>query len=58
MFEILKEFAVKALGRVLPFLVGWYYKPDKLAKKIKIRSAEPETVLFLIVANYRTSGLG
>ena len=37
MFEILKEFAVKALGRVLPFLVGWYYKPDKLAKKIKIQ---------------------
>ena len=37
MFEILKEFAVKALGRVLPFLVSWYYKPDKLAKKIKIQ---------------------
>jgi len=37
MFEILKEFAVKALGRVLPFIIRWYYKPEKLAKKIKIQ---------------------
>jgi len=37
MFELLKEFAIKSLGQLLPFLVRWYYKPEKLAGKIKIQ---------------------
>lgn len=37
MVELLQEFIIKVLGRVLPILVRWYYKPEKLAKKIKIQ---------------------
>jgi hypothetical protein len=37
MFELLKDFLIKVLGLVLPFVVSWFYKPAKLDKGIKIR---------------------
>ena len=37
MFELLKDFSLKALGLVMPFVVRWLYKPAKLANGIKVR---------------------
>jgi hypothetical protein len=37
MFELLKDFALKALGFIMPFVVRWFYKPAKLDNGIKVR---------------------
>lgn len=37
MFELLKDFSLKALGFLMPFVVRWFYKPAKLASGIKVR---------------------
>lgn len=37
MFELLKDFSLKALGFVMPFVVRWFYGPEKLANGIKVR---------------------
>lgn len=37
MFELLKDFLLKALGLVLPFVVRWFYKREKFIKGIRIR---------------------
>jgi len=37
MFELFKDFLLKVLGFVMPFVVRWFYKPAKLANGIKVR---------------------
>lgn len=37
MFELLKDFSLKVLGFVMPFVVRWFYKANKLANGIKVR---------------------
>lgn len=37
MHNLLTDFVVKVLGKLLPFAIRWYYKPAKIAQKIKIQ---------------------
>lgn len=37
MLNILTDFLIKLLGQVVPFTLRWYYSPEKIAEKIKIR---------------------
>lgn len=37
MHNLLTDFFVKVLGKLLPFMIRWYYKPEKIAQKIIIR---------------------
>jgi hypothetical protein len=37
MLELLKDFGLKALGIVAPFVVAWFYSPEKIASDIKFR---------------------
>lgn len=47
MLSILSDFFVKFLAQVLPFLLRWYYKPEKIAAKIKVRiSSDGDGIVF------------
>ncbi len=35
MLELLRDFVLKLLAAVVPFAVGWFYKPGKIAADIK-----------------------
>ena len=37
MLELLRDFALKTLGLALPFVVAWFYKPEKIAGNLKFR---------------------
>lgn len=37
MFELLRDFALKTLSLVLPFVVAWFYKPERIAGNLKFR---------------------
>lgn len=37
MFELIKDFLLKALGLVVPFVVRWFYKRGKFTNCIKVR---------------------
>jgi len=47
MLELLRSLALKALGYLAPFAVGWFYTPEKIASDVKFRvSGEGEGVTF------------
>lgn len=47
MSSILSDFFVKLLAQVFPFLLRWYYKPEKIAAKIKVRiSSDGDGIVF------------
>lgn len=37
MLELLRDFALKTLGHIVPFVVAWLYKPQKIASDLKFR---------------------
>jgi hypothetical protein len=37
MLELLRDFGLKAAGHLVPFAVGWFYKPGKIAADLKFR---------------------
>lgn len=37
MLELLRDFTLKVFGHILPFVVAWLYKAEKIASGIKIR---------------------
>lgn len=37
MLELLKDFGLKALGHIAPFVLAWFYGPEKIAANIKLR---------------------
>src|SRR5207247_10514116 len=37
MLELLRDFALKALGELVPFIVAWFYKPEKISASLKFR---------------------
>jgi len=37
MLELLKDFGLKALGYLVPFVLAWFYPPEKIAVDIKFR---------------------
>lgn len=47
MLEALRDIALKGLGALLPTLLGWFYRPERIDKDIKIRPhGEGEALTF------------
>jgi hypothetical protein len=47
MLSILSDFLVKLLAQVLPIVLRWHYRPEKIAEKIKIRvCSEGDGIVF------------
>jgi hypothetical protein len=40
MINLVTEFLPKMLGHVLPVAIRWYYTPEKLADRVKVRVCE------------------
>lgn len=52
MFEALIDFIIRLLGRIMPFMVRWYYKPDKLRKLIDIQVPMDQEGLIFVLSQF------